>query len=92
MDIKFKCINGFKLIELTEEDHYVKDRIPPLSIYNALLISQKENPFLLKAIYRIVFNVQNKFLSPYTLSTLETGGQYFVIFKNKPFNFLYIMP
>ncbi len=61
LDIKFKCINGFKLIELTEADHYVKDRIPPLSIYNALLISQKGNPFFLKAIYRIVFNVQNKF-------------------------------
>jgi mannosyltransferase OCH1-like enzyme len=61
MDIKLKCINGFKLIELTEKSHYVKDRHSPLTIYNALLVSQKNNLFLWKAIYKIVFNVQNKF-------------------------------
>jgi hypothetical protein len=61
MDIKLKCINGFKLIELTEANHYVKDRHPPLTIYNALIVSQKKNPFLWKAICKIVFNVQNKF-------------------------------
>lgn len=61
MDIKLKCINGFKLIELTESEHYVKDRHPPLTIYNALMVSQKNNPFLWKAICKIVFNVQNRF-------------------------------
>lgn len=61
MDIKLKCINGFKLIELTESEHYVKDRHLPLTIYNALMVCQKNNPFLWKAIYKIVFNVQNKF-------------------------------
>ena len=61
MDIKLKCINGFKLIELTEANHYVKDRHLPLTIYNALLVSEKNNPFLWKAICKIVFNVQNKF-------------------------------
>ena len=61
MDIKLKCINGFKLIELTEANHYVKDRHSSLTIYNALIVSQKGNPFLWKAICKIVFNVQNKF-------------------------------
>jgi mannosyltransferase OCH1-like enzyme len=61
MDIKLKCINGFKLIELTESEHYVKDRHLPLTIYNALMVCQKNNPFLWKAICKIVFNVQNKF-------------------------------
>jgi mannosyltransferase OCH1-like enzyme len=61
MDIKLKCINGFKLIELTENNHYVNDRILPISIYNALMVSQPGNPLLWKAIYRVVINVNNKF-------------------------------
>ena len=61
MDIKLKCINGFKLIELTESEHYVKDRHPPLTVYNALMVCVKNNPFLWKAISKIVFNVQHKF-------------------------------
>ena len=61
MDIKLKCINRFKLIELTESEHYVKDRHLPLTIYNALMVCQKKNPFLWKSICKIVFNVQNKF-------------------------------
>ncbi len=71
LDIKLKCINGFRLIELTENEHLVKDRVPPLSIYNALMVSQKGNPFLWKAIYRIVFNVQNKI---YGRDPLEPTG------------------
>jgi mannosyltransferase OCH1-like enzyme len=71
MDIKLKCINGFKLIELTEHNHFVKDRIPPLSIYNALMISQKGNPFLWTAICRIVINVNNRF---YGKSPLDPTG------------------
>lgn len=61
MDIKLNCINGFKLIELTEKNHYVKDRIPPFSIYNALMACQKNSPFLIKCIYRIVENVKTRF-------------------------------
>ena len=60
MDIKLKCINGFKLIELTESEHFVKDRVPPLSIYNALMVSPKGNHLLWKAICRIIINVNNR--------------------------------
>ena len=59
MDIKLTCINGFRLIELTEHNHLVKDRPLPLAIYNALMVSQKGNPFLWRAIQRIVMNVKN---------------------------------
>ena len=37
MDIKLICANGFKLIELTENDHFVKDR-PVNSIFNSRLL------------------------------------------------------
>jgi mannosyltransferase OCH1-like enzyme len=60
MDIKLNCINGFKLIELTETEHFVLDRLPPLTIYNALLVCKPGNPFLWRAICRIVANVQYK--------------------------------
>lgn len=71
MDIKLNCINGFKLIELTETNHFVKDRLRPLSIYNALMVSRKGNPFLLKAIQQIVINVKKRF---YGSNCLEVTG------------------
>jgi mannosyltransferase OCH1-like enzyme len=71
MDIKMTCINGFKLIELTKQNHFVKDRILPLSIYNAFMVCQPNSPLLLKAINRIVINVQNRF---YGKNPLEPTG------------------
>jgi len=71
MDIKLNCINGFKLIELTERNHYVKDRVGILSIYNALMACQKGSPLLWKAIYRIVMNVSKKY---YGNSALDPTG------------------
>jgi len=71
MDIKLNCVNGFKLIELTEQNHLVKDRPGPLSIYNALMVFQKGHPFLWNSINRIVFNVENKY---YGNSSLEPTG------------------
>ena len=67
IDVKLSCINGFKLIELCESEHYVLDReIPtifntPTPIYNALMVCKKNNPFLLEAIYKVVKNVQRKY-------------------------------
>lgn len=71
MDIKLRCINNFKLIELTEAEHYVKDRLVPLSIYNALMVCKSKNPFLMEAIKRIVRNVEAKYYGTYLL--LVTG-------------------
>lgn len=65
MDIKFSCVNGFKLIELTENEHFVLDRQicfnTPKPIYNALMVCKKNNPFLLLAIRKIVQNVKNRY-------------------------------
>jgi mannosyltransferase OCH1-like enzyme len=61
LDIKLSCINGFKLIELTEKNHFVKDRILPLSIYNAVMACEKNHPFLLLSIQKIVDNVNKKY-------------------------------
>jgi mannosyltransferase OCH1-like enzyme len=60
LDIKLCCINGFRLIELTENEHFVKDR-PLNSIYNSLMVFKKDNTFLLRSIYKIVENVKNNF-------------------------------
>lgn len=67
MDIKLVCVNGFRLIELTEQNHFVKDR-PANSIFNTLIASQKGNMFLFKAIRRIVSNVKNKYYGSSPLS------------------------
>jgi len=71
MDIKFICVNGFKLIELTERNHFVKDRPKPLSIYNAMMVCEKNHPFLLMAINKIVHNVKNNY---YGSTPLEPTG------------------
>jgi mannosyltransferase OCH1-like enzyme len=60
LDIKFKCTNGFKLIELIHDNHWVIDR-DDYGIYNAFIVSKKGNPILLKAINSIVYNVKNRF-------------------------------
>jgi mannosyltransferase OCH1-like enzyme len=67
MDIKFCCVNGFKLIELTEREHFVKDR-PLNSVYNALMACKKGNMFLYKSIRQIVENVKNKYYGETPLS------------------------
>ena len=67
MDIKLICVNGFRLIELTENNHFVKDR-PINSIFNTLMASEKGNAFLYKAIRQIVKNVNNKYYGKTPLS------------------------
>jgi len=66
IDIKYKCINGFKLKSLMDKEYFVLDRngifyTTPQGIYNGLMICKPNNPLLLKLIHRIVYNVKNKF-------------------------------
>ena len=81
LDIKLCCVNGFRLIELTENNHFVKDR-PNNAVFNSLMVSQKGNIFLYKAIRQIVENVKNKFYgnSPLSPTGPELLGD--VIIKN----------
>lgn len=75
LDIKFSCVNGFRLIELTEQsNHLVKDKVcpynlmKPFTIYNALMVFKKNHPFLLMGINQIVSNVKNKYYGDTSLS------------------------
>jgi mannosyltransferase OCH1-like enzyme len=68
LDIKYKPFKGFKLIELTESEHFVLDRPSYDGIYNALMVCKPGNLHLMEAIERIVYNVNNKFYGSSTLS------------------------
>lgn len=78
LDIKLSCNKKFKLIELTDRQHFCIDR--PISlyfpngsfgIYNAVMISNANNPFLFDCIQEIVNNVRTKF---YGISQLHPTG------------------
>jgi len=60
MDIKYKCINNFKLISLTESQHFAADR-PKNCMYTAIIVTQKRDPIMLNCIKQIVENVKNNF-------------------------------
>ena len=70
LDIKYEPFNGFKFINLTENEHWVLD-MDKIGIYNALMVCKPNNEILLKAINKVVDNVKNRF---YGLSTLEPTG------------------
>ena len=59
MDIKYKCVNNFKLIALTEKEYFVRDR-PINMTYTALIVVKPKNPIMLKCINKIVSNVNQK--------------------------------
>lgn len=60
IDIKYYPINGFKLINLLEEEHWILDA-DKIGIYNAIMVSKPNNEILLKAINQIVENVKHKY-------------------------------
>lgn len=67
LDIKYKCINGFKFLTLTDDEYFVRDRYEAsnkLAIYNALIICKAGNPKLLKCIKKVVENVRNRYYGP----------------------------
>jgi mannosyltransferase OCH1-like enzyme len=63
LDIKENCLNGFKLIELSESEHFVWDR-PPNHILNALMVCKSGNKFLEKCIEEIIKNIKNNYYGP----------------------------
>lgn len=73
MDIKYKCINGFKLIEMVSEEHFVRDEYNDLNlrVYNAFIVCEPGNRIILKCIQKVVENVRNKF---YGRNALEVTG------------------
>jgi len=80
MDIKYKCVNGFKLIALTEEEFFVRDR-PKNMTYTALICVKPNNPIMLKCINQIVNNVKNKYYGSTSLHPTGPGllGSFFLL-------------
>ena len=70
MDIKFSPLNNYKLIHLTNAEHFVKDR-PPNTIYNAFMVCKPKNAFILACINKIIQNVNKKY---YGASGLDPTG------------------
>lgn len=60
MDIKYRCVNNFKFIALTEEEHFVRD-YNVNNVYTALIVTLPKNEIMRKCIYQIVENVKNKY-------------------------------
>lgn len=78
MDIKYQCINNFKLIALTEQEYFVRDRPEHMS-YTALIVVKPHNHIMLKCIKQIVDNVNNQFYGTSSLSPTGPGllGSFF---------------
>jgi mannosyltransferase OCH1-like enzyme len=78
LDIKYKCVNNFKFIDLTEQEHFVRDR-PEKCIYTALIVTLPKNEIMKKCIYQIVNNVKNKYYGTNPLYPTGPGllGRYF---------------
>jgi mannosyltransferase OCH1-like enzyme len=70
LDIKYRPLNNFRFITMTEKEHWVLDT-DKNGIYNALMVCKPGNEILLKAINKIIENVKNKY---YGNSFLEPTG------------------
>jgi|688.fasta_scaffold59587_5 mannosyltransferase OCH1-like enzyme len=70
LDIKYKPLNNFRFITMTEKEHFVLDS-DATGVYNALMVCKPGNEVLLKAINQIVKNVRNKY---YGTNFLEPTG------------------
>jgi mannosyltransferase OCH1-like enzyme len=87
IDIKFKCANNVKLIDFIHQEQFVEDRPQngERGIYNGIMICEKGDRRLLKAIYMIVNNVNEKYYG--TTPLCPTGpGLLGKIFTNDEFN------
>lgn len=89
LDIKFKCINNFKLIELTNQEYWVKDLHDHIvkSIYQAVMVTYPKNKILWKAIQEILHNCKtNNYtnINSLAISGPSLLGQFFneLEFKN----------
>jgi mannosyltransferase OCH1-like enzyme len=58
LDIKYRPLDNFRFINLTEDEHFVLDN-DGNGIYNAVMVCKPGNELLLKAIHNIVENVKN---------------------------------
>jgi len=78
MDIKYRCVNGFKFLDLTDKEYFVRD-YNINDTYTALIVTLPGNEILHKCIRQIVENVKNKYYGNGCLDPTGPGllGKYF---------------
>lgn len=72
LDIKYRPVNGFRLINLLEKEHWVLDA-DCNGIYNAVMICAAGNNILMNAINQIVEHVKNRYYGPGMLDVTGPG-------------------
>jgi len=78
IDIKYRCVNNFKLIALTEKEYFVRDR-GDYGVYTALIVSLPKNKILWDCIQKIVEHVKYKYYGSNALDPTGPGllGSFF---------------
>ena len=62
LDVKYYCINDFKLLYLTDKEYFCRDIPRSFSgIYNAFIICKPKNKILYKTIQQFIKNTENKY-------------------------------
>jgi mannosyltransferase OCH1-like enzyme len=85
IDIKFGCVNNFKLISLTEKEYFVRDRDPPGGTLTGLIACKPGNVILFSCISFILQNVKYKFYGKDSLCPTGPGllGRFFTTNQKK---------
>jgi mannosyltransferase OCH1-like enzyme len=87
LDIKYQCMQDFKLIHLTYKEHFVLERPSfwdddTYGIYNALICCKPGNKLLMDTIHSIVENVNNNYYGKNALYPTGPGLLGKLYFKN----------
>ena len=86
LDIKLKFSDGFKLSNFIGKEYFVSDgtyvdvnNVQKNSIYNAFMVSKKNNEILMKCINHIVLNVTTNYygISPWEVTGPQLLGNYY---------------
>ena len=83
LDIKYRCVNNFKLIQLTDQEYWVKDRLYSIhnsikhvyGVYQAFIVSLPKNNILMTCINQIIRNCK---LNYYSQNDLSVTGPHLV--------------
>jgi len=68
LDIKFYPVNGFKFLELTDQEYFAKDiEVSGGGVLTGLIITKPKNTILLNCIHKIVENVKNNYYGSHCL-------------------------
>jgi len=72
LDIKYGCVNDFKLTQLTNAEYFVRDiEMSGGGVYNGIMACKPENKILYKIIHKIVENINSEY---YGLTSLSPTG------------------